>query len=65
LLEGILTSALHWLLYLRCSRQFSAVPTAEPRTISVGTVTRVVDGDTIDVKLSSGHIRLYGIDWLW
>lgn len=30
----------------------------------VGTVTRIVDGDTIDVKLSSGpiRIRLHGID---
>jgi endonuclease YncB( thermonuclease family) len=32
--------------------------------VLVGTVTRVVDGDTIVVELSSGHIRvrLYGID---
>jgi endonuclease YncB( thermonuclease family) len=30
----------------------------------VGTVTRIVDGDTIDVKLSSGpiRVRLHGID---
>jgi micrococcal nuclease len=35
-----------------------------PHTVLVGTVTRVVDGDTIVVELSSGviRVRLYGID---
>ena len=35
-----------------------------PRAVVVGNVTRVVDGDTIVVQLSSGPIkvRLYGID---
>jgi len=37
-------------------------PTVLPRL--VGTVSRVVDGDTIDVRLSSGpiRVRLHGID---
>jgi endonuclease YncB( thermonuclease family) len=43
------------------------VPTAfsaAPREVLIGTVTRVIDGDTLDVKLSSGpiRIRLYGVD---
>src|SRR4051812_45256274 len=35
-----------------------------PPSVLVGTVTRVIDGDTIIVQLSSGSIRvrLYGID---
>src|ERR1700755_1264685 len=35
-----------------------------PQTVLVGTVTRVVDGDTIVVELTSGviRVRLYGID---
>jgi len=35
-----------------------------PQPVLVGTVTRVVDGDTIVVELSSGviRVRLYGID---
>jgi endonuclease YncB( thermonuclease family) len=35
-----------------------------PHTVLVGTVTRVVDGDTMVVELSSGviRVRLYGID---
>jgi micrococcal nuclease len=35
-----------------------------PHTVLVGTVTRVVDGDTLVVELSSGviRVRLYGID---
>jgi endonuclease YncB( thermonuclease family) len=37
---------------------------ADPSPVLTGVVTRVVDGDTIDVKLSSGpiRVRLYGID---
>jgi micrococcal nuclease len=35
-----------------------------PQPVLVGTVTRVIDGDTIAVQLSSGtvRVRLYGID---
>lgn len=35
-----------------------------PQPVIVGTVTRVIDGDTIIVQLSSGpiRVRLYGID---
>lgn len=35
-----------------------------PHTVLTGTVTRVVDGDTLVVELSSGviRVRLYGID---
>lgn len=37
---------------------------ADPQPILTGTVTKVVDADTIDVQLTSGpiRIRLYGID---
>jgi endonuclease YncB( thermonuclease family) len=45
----------------------SAAPPAhasDPQPILTGTVTKVVDADTIDVQLTSGpiRIRLYGID---
>jgi micrococcal nuclease len=35
-----------------------------PQPVLIGTVTRVIDGDTIVVQLSSGavRVRLYGID---
>ena len=37
---------------------------ADPQPVLTGTVTKVVDADTIDVQLSSGpiRVRLYGID---
>ena len=37
---------------------------AAPVTVLVGKVIRVIDGDTIDVLLSSGtiRVRLHGID---
>src|ERR1700716_4371915 len=37
---------------------------AAGRPVLIGTVTRVVDGDTLVVQLSSGpiRVRLYGID---
>lgn len=36
----------------------------EPRPVLTGVVTKVIDGDTIDVALSSGpiRVRLHGID---
>ena len=47
----------------------AAAPSASPATAGAfthrGTVTRVVDGDTIDVRLTSGkreRVRLIGID---
>lgn len=40
------------------------VAAAEPNPVLTGTVTKVIDGDTIDVQLTSGpiRVRLYGID---
>ena len=46
--------------------QITAPPAlaADPQPVLTGTVTKVVDADTIDVQLTSGpiRIRLYGID---
>ncbi len=43
---------------------YSGAASAEPELVLPGTVIRVVDGDTVDVRLSSGpiRVRLYGID---
>lgn len=43
---------------------YSGPAPAEPEFVLSGTVIRVVDGDTVDVRLSSGpiRVRLYGID---
>jgi len=49
-------------LLLACQ---SEAPQASDRSpVLVGTVTKVVDGDTIDVQLSSGpiRVRLHGVD---
>ena len=48
----------------------AALPTALPASaqnsspVLVGTVTKIVDGDTIDIQLSSGpiRVRLHGVD---
>lgn len=43
---------------------FAPVLPAQDSPVLVGTVTKIIDGDTIDVKLSSGPIRVrfHGID---
>jgi endonuclease YncB( thermonuclease family) len=54
----------YWnLLSLRVPLFFSEIATAADPVLS-GTVVRVIDGDTIDVRLASGQIRgrLNGID---
>ena len=52
--------ALVALLYLLAA----AAPASESSPVLVGRVTRVVDGDTIEVKLDSGpiRVRLHAID---
>jgi micrococcal nuclease len=42
----------------------ASIPAVGQLPVVVGTVTRVVDGDTIDVQLSSGpiRVRLHGVD---
>ncbi len=49
---------------VRSSGTAPAVVPAAPDFVISGTVTRVIDGDTIDVRLGSGpeKVRLYGID---
>lgn len=43
---------------------FAPILPAQDSPVLVGTVTKIIDGDTIDVKLSSGPIRVrfHGID---
>ncbi len=49
---------------LLCAALLSPTFAADSSPVLTGNVTRVVDGDTIDVNLASGsiRIRLYGID---
>jgi endonuclease YncB( thermonuclease family) len=53
------------LSFLAFSLTSDAKTTSEAKTPRLrGTVTRVIDGDTLEVKLSSGpiRVRLYGVD---
>ncbi len=59
----IIHAALIWLL-LVCACAFTAADAASSNAVLLGKVTRVVDGDTLDVLLATGKIRvrLHGID---
>ena len=61
--EATIEAALLWLL-LACVFAVTAANAAPSSAVLSGKVTRVVDGDTIDVLLASGRIRvrLHGID---
>lgn len=62
--RSICSRLLTSLLVLLASGAYGIALAADSRPVLTGTVTRVVDGDTIDVKISSGpiRVRLYGID---
>jgi endonuclease YncB( thermonuclease family) len=51
-------------LALIAATLFGMAVAADSKSVLTGAVSRVVDGDTIDVQLSSGpiRVRLYGID---
>lgn len=61
--RGLLVNLLVAVL-LFAGSAFSAAPAADATTMLAGKVTRVIDGDTIEVLLSSGSIRvrLHAVD---
>jgi endonuclease YncB( thermonuclease family) len=52
------------LIFLMLLGLFGLSQAQERFPVLVGTVTKIVDGDTIDVQLSSGpiRVRLHGVD---
>jgi micrococcal nuclease len=63
-MRWIIAAALAFALALVASTTFAAKHNDNPDLVLVGKVTRVIDGDTVEVQLDSGpiHVRFASID---